>query len=201
MGIWVVLYAAGVPVADESGPMENLQVLCLGVGAALFTWKARGTRRRAERLLYLALALFFVSFLLREIDAEDFRLPQGLIELLDGRSRAVWLGALWLVVLMLFLRQAQETWSAFLRWVGTRAGRLLLVGGLAYVLAWPLDKRLILIPRPTLLFLEELVETAATLLMLFSAVATYQLRTEPQPSPTEAVIPDTLPLAELRLKE
>src|SRR5262245_4095027 len=82
----------------ENGPMENFQVGCLVFGAAVLVWQARGKKQPSERVFFVALALFFATFALREFDVRKGNWPPLAVSILDGTIRNLWLGTLWLIL-------------------------------------------------------------------------------------------------------
>jgi 4-amino-4-deoxy-L-arabinose transferase-like glycosyltransferase len=166
--LWLWAAAVYPKIYVENGPMENFQVGCLGVGALLFAWQARGLQR-AERVLFAALALFYITFLIREFDTRKFDWPIA-NAILSGTIRNVWLGALWLVTGYFIYRSRAKLVPLGLRWVGTPEGRLLLVAGVFWVFGAAVDKLELFGSKPRDMLAEELLEINAALLMMLSAI-------------------------------
>jgi hypothetical protein len=172
--VWGALHAAGMPVAEENAAMENVQVACLLVATVLFVWAAVRCPLREGCLFYLSLGMLALNFKLREMELGETNAPAWLVWALDGRPRDVWLGSLWLVLFVLFLRQPRAIWGQFTLWVRRPAGWLMIAGGVSYALSWPLDKSLVQLTSENLMFLEECADSLATAFILFSAVATFR---------------------------
>ena len=167
------LWAASVTrrwIFAENGAMENFQVGCLCLGAAVLAWQARSVKQAHQRVFFTALALFFVTFALREFDVRKGDWPPLVTRVLDGVIRNLWLGSLWLVIGYFAYRHRAGLLSFGLKWLGSRAGRVLLVAGLFWVLAAAVDKADAFGTRRRNLLAEELIEVNAALLMAFSAV-------------------------------
>jgi len=113
--------------------------------------------------------LLYGTLLVLEVDLREFDLPR-INRLLNGKVRNVWLGGLWALGLVLFLRDARNVWSIFLRWLPTRACSLLLMAGALWFAGALFDKLKPFSNQDTDLMAEELVETNAALLMLVFAV-------------------------------
>ena len=154
----------------ENGPMENFQVGCLLLGATVLAWQAYTGKQAHERVFFAALALFFATFALREFDVRRGDWPSIVTSVLDGMIRNLWLGTLWLVIAWSAYRYRVGLLSFGLKWLGSRAGRVLLVAGLFWVLAAAVDKADAFGTKRRNLLAEELIEVNAALLMAFSAI-------------------------------
>ena len=153
----------------ENGPMENFQVGCLLLGAAVLAWQARDAKQPHERLFFAALALFFATFALREFDVRKGNWPIA-STILAGTVRNIWLGGLWLVLGCFAYRHRAKVLTFAWKWLGSRAGRILLVAGLFWVVAAGVDKVDAFGTKRRNLLAEELIEVNAALLMALSAI-------------------------------
>lgn len=89
------LYAADIPLFEENGPIECLQLALLFVGANLF-----GLRLRSPTPLhsfYQVLMVLYLSLFLRELDVRELGWP-SMITWILGPGRVFWLTALWALV-------------------------------------------------------------------------------------------------------
>ena len=77
-----------------------------------------------------------------------------------------------MIAVVIFLLNAKKTWSAFLDWVRTLQGFIIIAAGLFYGVAEVFDKNLLDLHFETNIFLEELLDSSATSLMLLSAALT-----------------------------
>jgi len=150
--------------------MENFQVGCLLLGAAVLAWQACATRQPHERVFFAALSLFFATFALREFDVRRGDWPPLVTSVLDGMIRNIWLGGLWLVLGCFAYRHRAKVLAFGWKWLGSRAGRILLIAGLFWILAAGVDKVDAFDTKRRNLLAEELVEVNAALLMAFSAI-------------------------------
>jgi hypothetical protein len=150
--------------------MENFQVGCLLLGAAVLAWQARAAKQPHERVLFSALALFFATFALREFDVRKGDWPPLAVSFLDGTIRNLWLGGLWLVLGYFAYRHRARVLTFGWKWLGSRAGRILLVAGLFWIVAAGVDKANAFGTKRRNLLAEELLEVDAALLMAFSAI-------------------------------
>jgi len=150
--------------------MENFQVGCLVLGAAVLTWQARVAKQPHERVLFAALALFFATFALREFDVRKGDWPPLAVSVLDGAIRNLWLGTLWLVIGYFAYRHRANLLTFGWKWLRSPPGRILLVAGVFWVLAAGVDKADAFGTRRRNLLAEELIEVNAALLMALSAI-------------------------------
>ncbi|MGH8527120.1 MAG: hypothetical protein ACREXY_23820 [Gammaproteobacteria bacterium] len=167
--LWLWAAAVHPKIYVENGPMENFQVGCLGVGGVLFVWRAWLVDERAARVLFAALALFYVTFLIREFDTRKFDVPI-VTSVLSGTVRNVWLGGLWVVAGYFIYRSRGSVAPFGRRWLATPGGRLLLLAGVFWVLGAGVDKAELFGSKPRDMLAEELLEVNAALLMLISAI-------------------------------
>jgi hypothetical protein len=168
---WIVLHVAGHSIARENGLMENQQALCLAIAALVFAIAARRHSSRPDKLVCISLALFCFSFLLREVELKG-RTPDWLESIFTGKLRRLWLAGLWLCLLILARRHARAILRVFVEWLRRPAGGLMIAAGIFYGLTWPLDKHLLNLPGPLNMFLEELGDSIATMLILLSSAWT-----------------------------
>lgn len=156
----------------ESGPVENVQALALLVGCLLFGFAAASAATTADRLLFAALALFYLTFMLREIEVEAFLADFPVLAVLDSPLRNYWVGALWAVLIVIVLRHLGSVLHAFFRWVRHLPGYLIIGGGVFYGLAEGIEKRALGVVPESVRAYEELPELVAVILMLFCAALT-----------------------------
>jgi hypothetical protein len=164
--IWLFLNSRAAKIWDENGPMENFQAVCLALTIALLLIAVRFAHERGQRIFLYALALFAASILVLEVDFRRMNAP-ALNRIMNGRIRDAWLGTLWLVAAMFFVRNMKSVWETFLRWLRSPAGAFMILGGIFWVLSALIDKSIL---GQKDLFREELMEVNATLLMCASAV-------------------------------
>jgi len=172
---WMALYLGGYSVTHENGWMENQQALCL-LGAGTVFACAGHQVLRAARLFYISLALFCFTLLLREIEPEGASVPAWVTWLFTGTPRNITLAFLWTWLLLTALNDRTEIFQLFVSWLRTPAGRLMLVAGLLYAMTWPFDKRVFELTRSLNLFLEELGDSLAGILVLVSGITTWRQR-------------------------
>jgi hypothetical protein len=167
---WYAKRPVAAGVSSEHGPLEDFQVFSIGLGFLLVLARAGKADLRAERFLFFGMALLFATFVLLEYDTRAIGSPL-VVYLFNGRLRDVWLGALWAIMIMAFLFEMRGVWIQFWRWLPTGAGWMLLAAGIFWTLG-ALQEKSNFIPEADH-FVEELFEVNASLLMLFSAWASW----------------------------
>ncbi len=167
--IWVVLYQFQWITPEENSRMENVQAAEILLSTIFFLVVVRSRRERLERVFFSSLALFCVTFFFREVDIENLGFNPVITWLGSGFGRNLWLGVAWFLFLLIFLFHARKLCKIFLPWLNSTAGRTMLLAGLFFILALPLDKKVFPISKLCALFYEELLESNASILMLLSA--------------------------------
>lgn len=162
---FIIWYQYDPTIARENGPMENFEAGCLTAGVLILLLRLRKLNSRSERILCAGFTVFYGTFLVLEVDVRDTEW-RTLIKLMNGRIRDLWLGSLWLAVLVLFVRDARGIWPLFVQWLSSSSGKVMLCAGALWLASAGVDKALII---PKDLFVEEVFEVPATALMLFSA--------------------------------
>ena len=163
----LVLWRSGRPVQMENGPMENLQVAFLLVGCVLlFTSAVRNVH--PNRMLNMGLGLFYLTFIILEVDLRPYNLPT-INAIWNGRVRDAWLAGLWIVAALWSMRSRIAIWESFRAWLPSAAGILLIIAGLFWLTSGAIDKLHPIRSKPLSLFVEEILEINATWLMLVSA--------------------------------
>jgi hypothetical protein len=153
-------------ISSENGPMENFQAACLIACALLWFLMGVRSKIKGEQILWMGLALFHFSFLILEVDIRHLEAPV-LNKIFNGKIRDAWLGFLWLVLGICFLKKRSQTWREFLSWLKSPSGILLVVSGLFWLASGVIDKAL---TGHKELYHEELMEVNGSLLMIFSAL-------------------------------
>jgi hypothetical protein len=176
--VWITLHSLGFRIARENGLMENQQAACLSLAALTFAVAARRATSRATRCFAISLGLFCLMFLLRELELDRMRAPQALKYLFTGARRNLIILCLWTTLGAVGWKVRGSIWRTFTHWLGTGAGKLMLVAGALYGLTWPLDKEFLPLAKGTSMFVEELGDSSATLLICFSAALTLRLLAE-----------------------
>jgi hypothetical protein len=147
--------------------LENIQALCLIVGAFVLWLQARAATDDSTKHALALASLGYITMFLLEFDVRPFKIP-ALTWLLNGPVRNLWLGGLWLY----FLGRAARTWRRVLEkgisWLQSTAGAVMTLSALCWIAGAAVDR---LKPYSSLhnFFAEEFTETQAALLMLWGA--------------------------------
>jgi len=172
-GLVVGLHANHISVAHENGPIENLQLLLAICGAVLFACSAKG-QGTGCKVLVTGLALLFLTMAVREAEVRPLEIP-WLTAVMKGSGKKIWLGSLWLIAGLWFLRHRLPTWLAFRGWLGSRAGKILIAGAMLLVLGSVFEKSHLLKSEAMTMFVEELCELNGQWLLLISAIWTLKM--------------------------
>lgn len=124
-------------VADENGLLENTQVALLSLSGIAFAVKSFNMERDFRLLLWMG-AWFCLSFILRELDVEDFAVPQWVVLIGSGTGRNLIMGAGWIVLGVLGIKSLPGLKGSFGYIARSRtalfmyaAGAMLLLGALS----------------------------------------------------------------------
>jgi hypothetical protein len=155
-------------ISAENGPMENFQLACLSLSCLL--WLASGfvAQEIGVKHFLFCLALFNLSFIVLELDTRGFDAPllNMIMNEKKGRIRDAGLAGIWLLMAIAFVPNRKEGWAVFLNWLKSASGIVLLLSGGFWILSGFFDKS-VLVRKAV--YMEELMEVNATLLMLISA--------------------------------
>ncbi len=174
--IWTPAWFYWSDIADENNIMENAQAGCLLFGFLTLLIIIYQEQGKSFRILFFGVALLYMTFLLRELELHSVGAYDGLLLITNPPVRNYWVSALWILAAIIFICNIKKTWSAFLIWLKSVAGHLMLWAGLFYALADIYDKDLLDIDPTISVFLEEFLESNAAVLMLLSAAFTFTFR-------------------------
>ena len=171
--LFLVWWMVNHSVAMENGPMENLQALFLLVGGTFYFHCARGAAI-GSRVLFGGVSLFYLTFFVREMDFTDYDVP-ALNAVFRGPIRKAWLGVLWALGVLWFLKHRVAAWRAFLEWLRLPGTVLLILAGTLWGSSSAVEKLHLIRPRLVSFFVEESLEVNAAWLMLVSAGLTWRI--------------------------
>jgi hypothetical protein len=169
---WSVCYQLHWVTAVENGGMENAQALAIFLSSILFLLSAM-RRQFPERVLFLALTLLCLSFLLRELDMEDLGLNPMVTWLTSGIGRNLVVSLSWSFFLLFTFFYRDRLWKAFRAWAISPEGKVMILAGTFFVLAWPFDKEFLPILSETSRFFEELLELNGCMLIWISSLFSF----------------------------
>lgn len=167
--VQIVVCFGTIDYYAENALFELSQDVFLFTGAALFFASAVRATNRVSRLALLGLTLFCLSILFRELDVRGTFAEPYLGAALQNRFHYVFLGILWLSLLLLSLRHFRLSVVIVLRWLLTFSGALMISGILFYVLGDVAEKRFFTGNPAWSEMLEESIEQLGTLFILLSA--------------------------------
>jgi len=162
---WWVLWRSHPQITAENHAMEHFQVGCLLVGILFLVGTLRSTADVASRVFFLGLILLYFTVVVLEVDTRKMDVPRWLVFVTNGTVRDLWLGSLWIIAALIFVRgRPYRILSRFHAWFSTAAGRLLLGSGVLWTVALIAEKQFYVSA-----FVEEWLECHAGLLMAQSA--------------------------------
>ena len=170
--IWSLGWLYAPDISGENHSMENVQATFLLLGSIIFLIASYRASEKPFRILFISLGLFYINFFLLEIDLRKVENYDILLIGINPPGRDYWLVAAWIVVFGFFLFNARKTLSAFLAWLRTPQGLIIMAAGLFYVASVPFDDNLLHLEAKTSKFFEEIMDNIATTLMLLCAVLT-----------------------------
>lgn len=180
--IWSLGWLYVPDISRENHGMENVQAASLLLGSIVFLIASYRASEKPFRILFISLGLFYMNFFLLEIDLRNVENYDTLLIGINPPGRDYWLTAAWIVVVGFFLFNARKTLSAFLAWLKTPQGLVIMAAGLFYFASVPFDDSLLNLEPKTNKFLEEIMDNIATSLMLLCAVLTLASKQNPHPA-------------------
>lgn len=167
------IYIKNMPeVHMENGIIESTQVLLIVFSFVLFFILAIKNTDLRLRLLCLTLTLLCFSFFLREVDIEDFNLPNIIILLGSGPGYRILLAILWLAIILYSIKQFKKIKPFYSNYLQSSAGYALFLSAGLLISGGFFDKQLIDILRYE--FYEELLEMNGYFMLVLSALLTYK---------------------------
>ena len=163
VGLLLSAWQADPGITAENRLMENLQAAFLFLALALCLVNLAPLRRKPPPYVAAALAVFFLTLFLREIELEGFDLPGILISLGSGTGKKVLLAVLWGAVLVGAARNRHRMKQDILTYMQSPLMYYLLVAAVFYLIGEALDKKLLPLAKPQRVFWEETAECLAAL--------------------------------------
>lgn len=153
----------------ENGLFELSQDGFLFAGAVLFFAAARRAPDRVSLLSLLALAMFCLSVLFREMDVRGTSLEPWFGYAFQHRWHYAFLGVLWIAILLLSLRHFRLNAIVMLNWLFGLAGATMVAGILFYILGDFAEKHFFTGNPDVSEMIEESMEQIGTLFIFLSA--------------------------------
>ena len=147
--------------------MENIQVILIFTSGFFFILQSTHIEKQ-HYWFTLTLTLLCYGFFLRELDIEDFNVPNILIELGSGTGRNIMLAVGWLFSIAYFVKHWEQFKTQLIPFLMSTSGRLLMISAFLLVFGGLFDRKLIIMDHAV--FFEELAEMAAYYCILVSAL-------------------------------
>jgi hypothetical protein len=165
--IYEVEIEGNTEIVKENHALENNQVIMLFICGAVYLQTLFDTQKD-RKLFPCAGALLCLSFILRELDVEKFDLPQIIILIGHGLGRNIMLIGLWLLVIVLFIRNYKHYLEFSIYLLMTRSALLMIAGGLLLFVGNLFEDRVFSVNYHQLY--EELSELTAYSLILLASL-------------------------------
>jgi hypothetical protein len=169
----LALWQGGLLQARENQFLELAQCGFLALVCCVCSvraWRLAKTSLNLNFLLHAGLALLSYSFLLRELDIDQFGAAQQWAQLeLVLRLFGV---ALWLVLLVFVASRVTQLWAQRAIMFKMPMVLLVMLGGALLLASWPFDKQIFpVFSYATSQFIEELLEFNGCMVLFFGSLA------------------------------
>ncbi|MEA2067812.1 MAG: hypothetical protein U9P12_01310 [Verrucomicrobiota bacterium] len=124
-----ILAGIGEGVAEENGVLENVQIALLMLSALVFVAQSFSVGRPFRFILWAG-AWFCLSCILRELDVEDFSVPQWVAWVGSGLGRNLILVAGWIVLGVVAIRTYVEWRELVPRMLCSRSAAYFVASGI-----------------------------------------------------------------------
>ena len=152
---------------DEGHLMENLQVAFIFISGVLFLLETLSVNK-PYTWYTLSLSLLAYSFLLRELDVENFQLPEMMIALGSGTGRNIMLAIGWVGSIMYFFLHWQAFKNTLWSFFKSSSGQFLLLAALSLFIGALFDRQIVILEHAV--FFEEATEIAGYYFMILAAL-------------------------------
>lgn len=167
---YYMLVRFGEYIYQESGPIENLQVIAVIISGILFL-RILSRHEKHQKFILLSCFLLCTHILLREIDVEDYDIPRFLIILGSGTGRNILLSIAWLSLIAYAGINYRYYSSRFRLYLTSPMGVLLTLCAAFVLVSTILDSNAIKFTHKK--FYEEIIELNAYCMLLLSALASH----------------------------
>ncbi len=174
-GLWY-LWLYNPAIADENHLLEWTQVFFLSAAMLVCLIRMGGEDKGEKTFPFGFLFLVFLSAILREVDVEDFPLPDPVILMGSGMGRDIMLTVAWLVYLFFLLRNYHRLPGISIQYLNSHAGRYFMAGTFCYLATISFDKNMLTLGPSISFFGEEALEVVATFLLFLSTLRRETLR-------------------------
>ena len=168
--IFGIIWIKSSRIIHENHLVEYTQALFLFIGFSCFIYSCFKSKSKPYIILYLCLGIFYLTFLVRELEPEDTNTWYAII--INPPIRNYWIITLWMIAFLIFIRNAKITFNAFFKWIKLKPGSHILIGGIYYLIADIFDRNIFHLSRNSSLFIEEVLELNATVFMVSCSILT-----------------------------
>jgi hypothetical protein len=167
------LWHNGFLQAEENHFLELSQCVFLALVCGVCctrAWRLAKTALNLSFLLHAGLALLSYSFLLRELDIDQFGAAPAWARL--EQMLRLFGVVLWLVLLIFVAPRVMQLWAQRVTMFKMPMVVLAMLGGAFLLASWPFDKQVFsVLPYLTSQFIEEMLELNGYMLLFFASLA------------------------------
>jgi len=161
-----VYFLNQVSIYIENGWLENTQVITLILSCIIFLIPLFG-QKREDKLILLFFSLLCFSFILREVDVEDFEIIAILKFLGHGIGRNIMLSSGFIIIAVYTMLNYDYYKDLAKEFIRSLAGRLIIAAGFLLVIGSIFEHRDSILHY---VFLEEIFELLGYVLILITAL-------------------------------
>lgn len=166
------VFLGDLSLAEENGFTENLQAFYCALASAVFLAVFFNTPRLSHfRFFTLVFSALSFAFILRELDIEDFDLPQWAIVIGSGTGRNLLYVAMFMPLLIRLLLNFSRYFSCSIELLKTNAGIFVLSAGLLLISSGVIESTTFELH----IIIEELLELGAYMSLLQGALLSSEL--------------------------
>ncbi len=136
---YAVFYGNRTHLYADNGLIENSQAVLLGI-ACLVYLAAAAIGKKSDKLIHLFCSVLCLSFLLREMDVEDFNLPPAVVFLGHGIGRNTMLVTAFIAIAVYAALHHSYYTETVVRFTRSRTWRLLIAGGVLLLIGGLIDR-------------------------------------------------------------
>lgn len=151
----------------ENGLIENIQAFLLVIACIVYLATV-AIEKRSDKLILLFCSLLCFSFLLRELDVEEFDIPQALIFIGHGVGRNTTQAMAFFAIFTYAASNRSYYKKASVEFAKSRPGWLLITGGVFLLVGDFFEKRNGILHH---VFFEEIAELFGYVLILLSSIS------------------------------
>jgi hypothetical protein len=166
---WLRTASAYPNIANENHVMEWTQVAALALAALIGMSRAFRLHSQFDRVIAMLTPTLAISVLLRELELTTLSVPNA-VKFIDTASGYLTLAA-WIPIITIFILRHQQLLPRLVLFARSWPGLFNSIAVVMYLLGWPSDRLHWSLHGVSPMFLEELLETHASLFHMLAGCA------------------------------